>query len=98
MHNLDLEERYQNFIKTSIKEILPDAKIFIYGSRVKNKALKYSDVDIAVKCPTKISFEKILKLKAYFEDSTFPYQVDLIDLDNISEKFLSMIKEDLTEI
>ena len=49
MHNLDLEERYQNFIKTSIKEILPDAKIFIYGSRVKNKALKYSDVDIAVK-------------------------------------------------
>ena len=98
MHNLDLEERYQNFIKTSIKEILPDAKIFIYGSRVKNKALKYSDVDIAVKCPTKIPFEKILKLKAYFENSTFPYQVDLIDLDDISEKFLSMIKEDLTEI
>lgn len=98
MPNLDLEERYQDFIKTSIKEILPDAKIFIYGSRVKNKALKYSDVDIAVKCPAKIPFEKILKLKAFFEDSTFPYQVDLIDLDNISEKFLNLIKEDLTEI
>lgn len=98
MTNLDLEEKYKEFIKTSIKNILPNVKIYIYGSRVKGTAQKYSDVDIAVKCPTKIPFEKILKLKAYFEDSTFPYQVDLIDLDSISEKFSNLIKDDLVEI
>ena len=46
----------------------------------------------------KIPFDKFLTLKAFFEDSTFPYQVDLIDLDSISEKFSNLIKDDLVEI
>ena len=53
MTNLDLEEKYKEFIKTSIKNILPNVKIYIYGSRVKGTAQKYSDVDIAIKCKKK---------------------------------------------
>ena len=98
MTNLDLEEKYKEFIKTSIKNILPNVKIYIYGSRVKGTAQKYSDVDIAIKCQEKIPFDKFLTLKAFFEDSTLPYQVDLIDLDSISEKFSNLIKDDLVEI
>lgn len=98
MTNLDLEERHQEFVKTSIKKFLPDAKIFIFGSRTKGTALKYSDVDIAIKNTNEIPFEIILKLKAFFENSTFPFQVDIIDLDNISEKFLNLVKDDMVEI
>ena len=83
-----------------IKNILKayTGKFYAYGSRVKGTAQKYSDVDIAIKCQEKIPFDKFLTLKAFFEDSTFPYQVDLIDLDSISEKFSNLIKDDLVEI
>ena len=98
MANLDLEEKYQDFIISAVKRFLPNVDIYIYGSRVKGKALKYSDVDIALKSDEKIPFEQLLALKAYFHDSTFPYMVDIIDLDNISEKFYSLIKDDLVKI
>ena len=42
--------------------------------------------------------EKGLKLKAFFSDSTFPYMVDIIDLNSISENFKNRIQKDLFKI
>lgn len=98
MQTLDLEERYKDFIITSITNIIPNAEIFIYGSRVKGKALKYSDVDIAIKCNEEVPFDTMLQLKAFFHDSTFPYMVDIIDLNSISENFKTRIQNDLYKI
>lgn len=93
---IDLEDKYIKFIKTTVAEVLPDAEIFIYGSRVQGKAQKYSDVDIALKGI--ISFKDLLRLKVLFEDSTFPYKVDIIDLDSIKPEFYRIIKQDLHKI
>lgn len=98
MATLDLDKKYQDFIIDLISGIVPKAEIFIYGSRVKGKALKYSDVDIALKCSDEIPFDSILRIKALFHDSTFPYMVDVIDLNSISEKFFNLIKNDLIKI
>lgn len=49
MADLDLEDKYVSFITETVHEILPDAEIFIYGSRTQGKAKEYSDVDIALK-------------------------------------------------
>ncbi len=98
MKILDLEKKYQDFIIDLVSKIVPEVEIFIYGSRTKGKALKYSDVDIALKCDKEIPFDNILRLKALFSDSTFPYMVDIIDLNSISEKFFSLIKDDLIKI
>lgn len=93
---IDLEDKYIKFIKTTVAEVLPDAEIFIYGSRVQGKAQKYSDVDIALKGI--ISFKDLLRLKVLFEDSTFPYKVDIIDLDSIKPEFYRIIEQDLHKI
>jgi len=75
---------------------LPHAEIFIFGSRTQGKAQKYSDVDIALK--GEIPFMDLLKVRALFENSTFPYKVDIIDLDNVKSEFLNIIKNDLHKI
>jgi len=93
---IDLEDIYIEFIKNTISAVLPDVEIFIYGSRVQGKARKYSDVDIALK--GEIEFKDLLKVKALFEDSTFPYKVDIVDLDNLKPDFLNIIKNDLHKI
>ena len=79
MKTLDLEKKYQDFIIDLVSKIVPEVEIFIYGSRTKGKALKYSDVDIALKCDKEIPFDNILRLKALFSDSTLPYMVDISD-------------------
>lgn len=93
---IDLENKYIEFIKKTVGEILPDVEIFIYGSRTQGKARKYSDVDIALK--GEIPFTDLLKIKANFEYSTFPYKVDIIDLTNIKPEFFRIIEKDLNKI
>lgn len=95
---LDLDPKYINFIKETILAEIPNVEIYIFGSRVQSNALEYSDVDIALKNEEKISIESILKLRIKFENSTFPYKVDIVDLKNLKDKFRGIIEKDLYRI
>ena len=62
---IDLEEKYLNFIKTTVAKFLANYKLYIFGSRVKNKAKAYSDVDIAIDSP-ELTSEIKSKIEAFF--------------------------------
>ena len=91
-----LEERHLNFIKETLKKYIPDsdAKFYIFGSRAKGKYREYSDVDIAIDCPH-LDVSTKSKLELEFENSTFPYEVDIVDLNSIKESFKNLIQNDL---
>lgn len=91
-----LEERHIIFIKETLKKYIPnpEAKFYIFGSRTKEKYREYSDVDIAIDSPDLTPTIKS-KLELEFENSTFPYEVDIVDLNNIKENFKNLIQEDL---
>ena len=95
---LDLDPKYIDFIKETILVEIPNVEIYIFGSRMQGNALEYSDVDIALKDKEKISIESILKLRIKFENSTFPYKVDIVDLKNLKDEFRGIIKKDLYRI
>ncbi|MBE7704121.1 MAG: nucleotidyltransferase domain-containing protein [Cyanobacteria bacterium SIG28] len=98
MNNINLEIKYIEFIKNTVFSVVEDAEIFIFGSRVQGNSQKYSDVDIAINTKEKIDINKILRLKSLFNDSVFPYKVDIIDLNSIDENFFNIIKDDLVKI
>ena len=96
-----LEDRHLTFIKWYVKKTYskanPDAKFYIFGSRAKGKNRPYSDIDIAIDYP-ELTLEQKLKLESDFVNSTFPYEVDIIDLNTINENFRNIIKDDLVEL
>jgi len=91
--------RHLDFIKDTLKKHIdaPEAKFYIFGSRANGKYSEYSDVDIAIDYPG-MSLEQKLKLEFDFENSTFPYEVDIVDLNAIKENFKNIIKDDLVEL
>lgn len=91
-----LEERHLDFIKETLKKYIPNpnAKFYIFGSRAKGKHREYSDVDIAIDCQDLTGSVKS-KLEIEFENSTFPYEVDIVDLNDIKESFKNLIQDDL---
>ncbi len=94
---IDLEDKYIDFIKKTISRYLNNCEIFLYGSRVKGTARKYSDVDIAILSDSLT--EKIkLKIISEFENSTFPYNIDIIDLKTISNDFMKQINNSLIKL
>lgn len=99
MDKFGLEEKYIKFLENILKENIKDdsAKFYIFGSRSKGNFAQYSDIDIAIKSDM-LSDEIKTKIELEFENSTLPYEVDIIDLNDISDKFKEFIKDDLKEL
>lgn len=95
-----LEKRHLDFILQVLQKNIPqeDAKFYIFGSRAKGKHKEYSDIDIAVKLEKEtISADILGKILMEFSDSTLPYEVDVIDLNAIDDKFKNLINDSLVE-
>ncbi len=69
---------------------------YVYGSRVKNKARQYSDLDIF--CKEKISDLDMANLVLDLEESNISIKIDIVDINNCSEKFYHSIAKDLVAV
>lgn len=78
-------------IKNILNSYIKKGKVYAFGSRYKNNNRKFSDFDIAIDTGEKLSFEFLNILKDAFEESDLPYRVDIIDYNNISDKFKKII-------
>lgn len=72
------------------------SKVFIFGSRAKGKARRFSDYDIGIIGQKPLDFNKIAIIKGELEESDLPYRVDVVDFSTVSKNFkniaLSKIK------
>lgn len=90
-----LPEHYKTKMLEIIQLHLPTAKIYLYGSRARNENRKGSDIDIALDTGNVIDIKIMWKIEEAIEDSTIPFFVDVIDLNNISSKFRERIEKDM---
>ena len=94
-----LEDIHINFILNILKNNFSGTKFYIFGSRAKGTYKEYSDIDIAVDLNNKKLDTDILgRILIKFQDSTLPYEVDVIDLNSIDEKFKNLIQDSLVEL
>lgn len=67
------------------KAIIPDAQIYLYGSRARGKFSETSDIDLALEAGEPISYYDIAELKDILESSNIGYAFDIIDINSISD-------------
>lgn len=95
----DVESNHLELIKQILKTFVPDASIYVFGSRAKNCAKPYSDLDLAIDLNgQKFDLSALAKLKSAFEQTTIPYTIDIVDLNGISDEFRNNIKNDLVKL
>jgi len=98
---LHIDEQHINIIVSLIKSIqeLNDCSVYLYGSRVNGKSVKFSDVDIALDNHGKHVTETIKqKLSALLEKSILPYPADIIDINSVSPVFKAKVEKDFVKI
>ena len=98
---LHIEEQHKNIIVSIIRNIpeLSDCSVYLYGSRVNGKSVKFSDVDIALDNHGEpVTDTMKFKLSALLEKSILPYPVDIIDINSVSPVFKSKIEKDFVKI
>jgi predicted nucleotidyltransferase len=63
----------------------------VFGSRATGRARKFSDLDLSVDIPGGIPEKVLLALKDDFEESNFPYLVDIVDYRRCERAFQRII-------
>lgn len=77
----------------------PEHAVFLFGSRARGSANKFSDIDLGITGGNKkITFEEFSKIKSGIDDlfDNFSLSIDLVDLDLAPLDFLVDIEKDLT--
>lgn len=88
---LDLQERHLHMLRTILSEQVPGVKVLAFGSRVKGKARRFSDLDLALDGGAPIGWSRIGDLKEALSMSDLPIKVDVIDLHDVSDRFRELV-------
>ena len=96
---VDLSARDRAWTLEIIRRRLPDAVIWVYGSRVTGNARRYSDLDLLLDNGGQpIPGAVMGHLDADFDESSLPIIVDLHDMAATDADFLKRIAGDLAAL
>lgn len=77
-----LRDRFLDFFKNN-----KNVQVFIFGSSTNSE--KFGDIDVGVM--GEVTDKEIRELKDYFENSTFPFFVDIINFNTVEDSFKNNI-------
>lgn len=96
---LDLKQHELLIVTDIFKSILSDKfEVYVFGSRAKGTARKYSDLDLLIKADKPINYLSLSELEEAFSESDLPYRTDVIDWYAINEDFKKHITPQLIKI
>ena len=82
MTDIFIKQHHLTELKKIFKQIVPDAQVWAYGSRVDGTAHDGSDLDLAI-----VGEGDICALKSALQESNIPFLVDVVKFDNLPESF-----------
>lgn len=91
----ELLERYKKTVLDIIHKQLPNAKVYLFGSRARGDNRSGSDIDIAIDAGCLIDQKILFHIAEDLENSTIPFFIDVVDLWNVAEDFKAFIKKDM---
>ena len=86
---LHLPQRYREQVEAILRDKMPNADVWAYGSRVDGTSYDTSDLDLVVRSPglKPISARDMQALREAFSDSNIPLLVDTHDWARLPDSF-----------
>lgn len=91
---IDIQPAQWEIVKEVLKRHAPYHEVWAFGSRARNCAKPYSDLDLAIVGDTPLPPSLRAALADDFSESDLPWKVDVVDWASTSEKFRQIIDRD----
>lgn len=93
-YRIDMRPEHLVVVRDILYRHLPnDARVGVFGSRINGSAVKSSDLDLAVESSRPINNRDMALLEMAFDESHFPYTVDVVDMKTVGSKFGQIIND-----
>ena len=89
-----IKKEYKEKLIKLIEKHLPNAKIYLFGSRATGAHSKSSDIDIAIDANKKADKNKIALIRLSINDLNIPFDVDIVDFNSVPEKMRNRIEKE----
>ena len=90
---VDIRPDHLETVQEILRSRLPaGVEVWVFGSRANWTTTDSSDLDLAVAGSAKLDYRVMADLEIAFEESDLPYTVDVIDLNNVSDAFNQIVK------
>lgn len=89
-----IDEESKAKIITLISALIPEAKIYLFGSRARGTNAKWSDVDIALDAGKELDILRVSEINEIMVATNLPYKVDIVDFYTVSPQMRESILRD----
>lgn len=90
---LNVSPERRAIVKAVLQKNIPNIPVWAFGSRTKNQARAYSDLDLAIIGETPLSLSLLTDLNDVFSQSDLLRKVDIVHWVMISEEFKKLIQQ-----
>ena len=87
------EDLLQTAIQRLVAEFQPE-QIWLFGSCARGEVMQHSDIDIAILPRTDLPPEFFAALSEQIEESSIPYDVDLVDLRRAAPTLVEEVRRE----
>ncbi len=79
-----LSQAQQQLVRQLIAAVLPGARVAVFGSRATGRARPFSDLDLLLIGPARLTWAQRAELRDAFEASSLPFTVDVVEADGLA--------------
>ena len=90
---LDLSPTQLDTVRRILARQVPGREVRAFGSRVTGRAWRYSDLDLVIMGAEPLPALALARLRADFEDSDLPFRVDVLEVRDLPDAWMSAGKE-----
>lgn len=89
-----IDQEIKNKIIKIIAALVPDAKIYLFGSRARGSASKWSDIDIALDNGKQLPLTTIDELVSVLQATNIPYKIEIVDIYQVMPEMKKAILDE----
>lgn len=83
--NTGIDEKTKKIIVGTIKLLIPEAKIYLFGSRARGDFQESSDIDIAVDAGERLERVAVAEVREMLNASNILKKIEVVDVHSVSE-------------
>ena len=89
-----IDNKTKHKIVAIISALLPETKIYLFGSRARGTHSQWSDIDLAIDASTPLELRNIDEINNLMEALSTPYKIDVVDVHGVPELMKASIERD----
>ncbi|MBV8660552.1 MAG: nucleotidyltransferase domain-containing protein [Candidatus Dependentiae bacterium] len=89
-----VDEKTKNKIVGIISVLIPEAKIYLFGSRARGNYKKHSDIDIALDAGKRLPIQDVDEVKSMLNESNIRQLIDVLDFHSVNSSMQESIMKE----